>query len=484
VQSNAFTFAVHLIKKKIMTHKTLKKDLLLITLILIGSLSFGTSPVASWKGNLSLGKTSLLIFIHVEEKEGRLQSSFDSPDQKSFNNPFDETHFKDNTLTCIMTKAKIEFSAELKNDTLFGTWNQGNMSFPLVMTKSTEKTSQKPTFKRPQEPIGKPKYIVEEVSIFNPKTGVTLAGTITKPKGKGPFPAVVLVSGSGPQNRDSEVFDHKPFLVLSDYLTRQGIAVLRYDDRGVAQSTGRFDTATSADFADDAEAAFEFLRNYEGVNPNKTGVLGHSEGGMIAPIVAARNKKVSFVVSIAGPGIPIVDLLLTQIKDIALVSGASEEDIKEHLLFSHNYFTFLTQTSNYMIAKEQSDSVLHAFLLKCPDCSEDMIEGFKRVIEMTNNPWFHYFIKFIPEHYWKKVSCPVLAINGSLDVQVSANQNIEAIKNSIVNTSSQSKTRVYEGLNHMMQKATTGAVHEYSQIEETYNIVVLNDIATWINQLN
>jgi pimeloyl-ACP methyl ester carboxylesterase len=300
---------------------------------------------------------------------------------------------------------------------------------------------------------------------------------------------VIMISGSGPQNRDEELMAHKPFLVWSDYLTRNGIAVLRYDDRGFGKSTGLFATATTADFADDAEAVVEFIRSRSDLKGLKIGLIGHSEGGLIAPMIASRNPNVGFVVLLAGPGIPIPDLMLKQNTDLLKVMGMADSTIKQTLL---TYKVIYSSSNKYKSLpkanfKKQMDSVMYAEFHK-NNITHETDEAIKqRVAALSNQlstPWFRYFLGFNPQDYLSKVKCPVLAINGTLDLQVNAESNLKGIREGLIKARNKN-FEIYpiQNLNHLMQLAKTGAVTEYSEIEETVNVQALNKVSSWIQAL-
>jgi pimeloyl-ACP methyl ester carboxylesterase len=326
--------------------------------------------------------------------------------------------------------------------------------------------------KRPQNPVKPYPYHDEDVSYENKAQNVTLAATLTIPLGKGPFPGVVLITGSGPQDRDESLLGHKPFLVLSDYLTRHGIAVLRADDRGVGKSTGVFAKGTTADFATDAEAGVAYLKTRAEIDPHKIGLVGHSEGGLIAPMVAARNKDVAFIVMMAGTGVPGDQILPAQGEAIEVASGKSPEQASRN---AANERAMLT-----LVETEKDDAVLQKELKEkmAGEVPEAQI-GLQ--ISQITSVWFRYFLTYDPATALRKVTCPVLAINGSLDKQVLPSQNLPAIRKALAESGNQHvEVDELPGLNHLFQTAKTGAPAEYSQIEETMSPVALDKMATWI----
>jgi uncharacterized protein len=305
--------------------------------------------------------------------------------------------------------------------------------------------------------------------------GDTLAGTLTIPQGKGPFPAVLLITGSGPQDRDESLLGHKPFLVLSDWLTRKGIEVLRADDRGMGKSTGVFGTATTADFATDVEAGVAFLKTRPEVNAKKIGLIGHSEGGIIAPMVAARNPDVGCIVMLAGSGVPGDQILVEQRKLIAEAGGMSKEQAEKEALEERAVLA--------LVVKEKDS----------PELEKDLRAGLEKdvkepelgaQVKVLTSPWFRYFLAYDPGPALKKVKCPVLALNGEKDLQVPPDLNLPTISKALTEGGNKNFEVVeLPGLNHLFQTATTGSPTEYATIEETMSPVVLGKVSEWILKL-
>ncbi len=326
--------------------------------------------------------------------------------------------------------------------------------------------------KRPQNPVKPYPYREEEVSYENKVQNVTLAGTLTIPQGKGPFPVVLLITGSGPQDRDESLLGHKPFLVLSDYLTRHGIAVLRADDRGIGKSTGVFANATTADFATDVEAGVAFLKTRPEVNPQKIGLVGHSEGGVIAPMVAARNKDVAFIVMMAGTGVPGDQVLPAQSEAIEVASGKDPSEAAKSAAKEKEMLALVETEKDPAILEKELQEKMKG---EVPDAQIGM------QIKQITSPWFRYFLTYDPATALRKVRCPVLAINGALDKQVLPSQNLPAIRKALEEGGNKHfEADELPGLNHLFQTAKTGAPAEYSQIEETMSPVALEKISEWI----
>jgi alpha/beta superfamily hydrolase len=344
--------------------------------------------------------------------------------------------------------------------------------------------------KRPQDPTTYP-YKQEEVTFTNSKAGDKLAGTLTIPSTGKTSKIVVLITGSGPQNRNEEDkrINHRPFLVLSDWLTRNGIAVLRYDDRGVNKSTGVFATGTTADWADDAEAAVNYILSRPDLKGLSIGLIGHSEGGVIAPIVASRNNAINYICLLAGPGIPIHELMLQQAKDRLRLQGVSTNDLKTALSADQKAYQFLQDNAALSTAelKVKMDTTLLKNARKFP---KSLMHGMsaddyvKWSSAQLSSPWTRYYICFNPKDYLTKVKCPVLALNGTLDMTVACTPNLAAIKSALQMAGNNNHQEIaLPGLNHLFQKAKTGSEGEYSQTSETMNPLALKTVSTWINQL-
>ena len=344
------------------------------------------------------------------------------------------------------------------------------MSFPLNLSKEI---AEKEKLVRPQEPAKPYSYYEEEVAFENRKAGITLAGTLTLPTKEGVFPAVVLISGSGPQNRDEELMGHKPFLVLSDYLTKNGIAVLRFDDRGISASKGDFKTATSLDFSTDVEAGVAYLQTRKEINKKKIGLIGHSEGGIIAPMVVSRSKNIAFIVLLAGTGIPGDQLLLLQQELIGKDSHISDASLKTVKIINKGAFEIVTKSTNSEQLKIDLTSYIKQALKDNPDAinpkSMSQDEFIKMQVDQIASPWMLYFIKYNPATALEKVKCPVLAINGEKDLQVPPKENLEAIKRALTKGGNKKVTTIeLSNLNHLFQECKTGSPSEYAAIETDF----------------
>lgn len=340
---------------------------------------------------------------------------------------------------------------------------------------------------RPQDPSTPYGYHTEDVTFRNDQANITLAGTLTLPSKDGIYPAVVLISGSGPQNRNSEFAGHRPFLVLADYLTKNGIAVLRYDDRGFGQSTGNFGAGTSMDFSYDVESAVKYLKARKEIEKDKIGLIGHSDGAMIAPMVAARSSDVSFIVLLAGPGLPGAKVLLERQELLERKMGFSDVQIEKSRRHAEQMIQIvassndaeLTRTELINFSKNNYDDIPEYAIP--PGMSKDQF--ISKHIEMLSSPWFKFFLTYDPTTTLQKVKCPVLALNGDKDVQVPSESNLEGIKHALVVGGNQDVTvEKIPGLNHAFQECVTGMPDEYGKIEQTFAPVALTKISDWIQQ--
>jgi uncharacterized protein len=463
----------------------MKKTLFTTLFILLSFIIFSQnqqSYTGNWLGVLNAGGAKLRIGLSVTDSAGVFTSFLMSPDQGVMKINVEKTSLNNDTLLVKCKDMKASFKGKLnyKADSLIGFWIQGR-KFPL----SLGQVEKLPSMNRPQEPKKPYPYAEEEVSFTDAKTGITFSGTLTLPQGQKKYPAVVLVTGSGPQNRDEELLGHKPFWVIADYLTRQGIAVLRYDDRGTFQSKGVFATATTEDFSKDAEAAYNFLLKEPGIDAAKVGIMGHSEGGMIAPMVASRNKSVAFVVMLAGPGLTGQEILLLQSELIQKADSTPQSEIDiNNALNKKMYAIALKEKDDKKAADKMRVLIDEYWKTLSPEAIAKNNLDKKQLVQSVYQiltPWFRYFLKSDPSKYLVKVKCPVLAVNGSKDLQVPPKQDLEAITKYLTKAGNKNfTTHEFEGLNHLFQHAQTGSPTEYSDIEETFAPEALEYIGKWI----
>ena len=453
--------------------------LLLAGLALSSSLS-AQDISGAWHGKLSLPTGSLTIVFHISQTEQDVYvTTLDSPDQGANGIKTQTTSFNDSTLIIQIPVIHASYKGKLNSDnTINGTFTQG-MPLPLNLKKGE---ASRP--KRPQEPQPPFPYRSEEVTVRNERDEINLAGTLTLPEKGTKFPAVVMVTGSGAQNRDEEIMGHKPFFVIADYLTRNGIAVLRCDDRGTAASQGTHATATNEDFATDTEAMVNYLRSRKEINAKKIGIIGHSAGGIIAFIVAKKDPSIAFVVSLAGAGVRGDSLMLKQVELISKSQGMPDAVWQGMKPSIRNRYAILQQTDK---TPEELQKELYADVTKTmsPEQLKDLntIQQLSAQISSMTSPWYLHFMRYDPAQDLKKLKCPVLALNGEKDIQVDAAMNLAAIQERITGNGNKNVTvKAYPNLNHLFQTCKKGTLAEYGQLEETINPEVLKDIIEWIRK--
>ena len=463
----------------------------LITVLILALFSFITSVFAQevtgdWYGQLDIQGTKLRITFHITESDGAYTATMDSPDQGAMGIPTTKTTVNNTTLQINLDALGVQFTGELKGATIDGIFKQNGLELPLILSHTEIGKEEKKT--RPQDPKKPYPYQSIEVSFTNPTANnIKLAGTLTLPKGIKKPPVAILISGSGPQNRNEEIpqFNHRPFLVLSDYLTRNGIAVLRYDDRGVANSEGQQKGATSADFATDVEAALAFLKTRNDIDTKKIGLIGHSEGGLIAPMVASKNKDIAFIVLLAGPGVDGGQILLTQARKSGELAGLEKEFLDFNETVSKKIFAMLQKSTDLAAAKKEIITLLREARKEAPQALANELTdtAIQNQATLLSSPWFAYFVKTNPDQFLSKVHCPVLALNGANDFQVLPKLNLNGIEQSLKKANNKDVTLIeLEGLNHLFQTSKTGALSEYATIEETFSPKALQLITDWIQK--
>lgn len=447
----------------------------LVAAVVVAALpAYAQDAAGYWSGSIANSLTVILEIRH--SADGRWEGTLAAP-QQGMSSKVDNLVVKDEQVSFELLKLKAGFKADWNaaDKAWSGTWSQGGQAIPLVLRR-TEAEALKP--KRPQEAAiaaRAPGYRNTEVSFANDAARVTLAGTFSVPQGPGPFPAVVLVHGSGPLDRDEEVFDHKLFLVLADHLTRQGIAVLRYDKRGIGKSSGLYKGATSIDFAGDAEAAVRFLRSRPEVDHRSIGLIGHSEGGLIAPLVASRDPGLGFVVMLAGPGVRGELLMVEQLALGARANGAPEAYIARERALAKAMFAALASEPELEAARKKVRLVVDEAARTGPlpeGMTEDRIRQF-------STAWFHAFVRHEPGPVLRAVRQPILVLNGELDLQVPAGMDLAAIRTAL-DGHPRAVIKELPKLNHLFQTAKTGAGTEYFTIEETIAPVALDMVSDWI----
>ncbi|MEP0861844.1 MAG: alpha/beta hydrolase [Ignavibacterium sp.] len=438
----------------------------------------------SWSGKLKLPNgIQLTIVFNIQNSDGKYSATLDSPDQGAKGIPCGEVKVTSDSIDIDVPVIVGSYQGKINSvaKTISGIWSQGGSSFELNLEYTEEFAGPN----RPQEPKPPFPYDSEDVKFFNEKDSITLAGTFTYPKEGEKFPAVILISGSGAQNRDEEIFNHKPFLVISDYLTKDGFAVLRFDDRGFGESEGDHSLATTFDFAEDVRAAVKFLMSRKEVDKNKIGLIGHSEGAMIASIVASADNNIAFIVLMAGPGLPGDSILYLQTELIYKAEGQSEEKIQEIINGVREVYSILKSDYSESEMKEKLKVKYRQQFEKISDEEKQRYGDLNTYMEMeiriATSPWFRTFLKFDPRPFIEKIKCPVLAINGEKDLQVPPKQNLPAIEEALKRGGNKNfLIKELAGLNHLFQTSQYGTIIEYGVIEETISPIALETMLNWL----
>ncbi|MCY1719697.1 alpha/beta fold hydrolase [Prolixibacteraceae bacterium Z1-6] len=434
----------------------------------------------SWSGKIEIPNAQLeVVFNITEDNEKNPGATMDVPQQGASNLPVGKVTVSNDSLILNIPVILGTFKGKfVTTDSIAGIWQQNGQEFVLNLSKTGEVKE----IKRPQTPVPPFNYVSENVEYINPKSGYKLAGTLTLPKNAKNCRAVVLISGSGAQDRNETIYGHKPFWVIAHYLTNHGIAVLRIDDRGVGDSEGDIRIATSEDFADDVLCGVDFLKKRNEIDPTQIGLIGHSEGGIIAPMVANSSKDMAFIILMAGPGIPGDSILIEQTVLAAKASGIQEQAINAKLFMTRGIINIVKTTPD---AEERTLSLQKAFsggmYNRMDDDRKKLID---QQISTFNNNWFSFFINYDPYPALTRVTCPVLALIGEKDVQVPPKSNLPAIKKALTEGGNTNfKTMELPHLNHLFQNCETGAPMEYAKIEETISPEVLVIMKDWISEI-
>ena len=453
---------------------------IVIVLVLGISASYAEDRVAGhWEGHIEIPGQPIAVKVNFAIDESDWRGTIDIPAQGAKGLPLSEIHVAEEgegmrvTFSIRGVPGNPTFDGTLQGGVINGTFSQGGVTFGFRLSREIVSGPV-----RPQEPKPPFPYQIEEVEFQNGP--INLAGTLTLPPGNGPFPVVLLISGSGLQDRDETVFGHKPFWVLADHLSRTGIAVLRVDDPGIGKSAPHPEPPTTADFATDVEAGVTFLKRDDRIGT--VGLIGHSEGGIIAAIVASRRDDIGFVVLMAGPGVPGAELLLKQNERIFDGMGIVGERKETLLTLLDRLFTTLTSDMTEDEMRQQVDEIVRKqFEINgIPPAQQDETQ-VQAAVEQVLNPWMRYFLAFDPRPALEAIRVPVLALNGELDVQVDAEQNLTAIDAAIEKGGNHNVTlHRLPKHNHLFQRAKTGLVNEYAVIEETLSPEVLDLIRDWV----
>ncbi|MFK7822074.1 MAG: alpha/beta hydrolase family protein [Planctomycetaceae bacterium] len=443
----------------------------------------------AWVGKLEMGFAKpVMQFRIVEKGAGGTSAYFDSVTEGQTG--FDATwSIEDGRLKFDVPQIKLTYEGKLNRaeDSAEGTWTQAGRAFPLTLKKQLNAYDNENVWeKRPQRPVAPFPYDSIEVKFENKSDSLTLAGTLTVPKKPGRHPVIILISGSGPQDRDETLMGHKPFLVLADYLSRRGIAVLRYDDRGTAESSGKFEGATTEAFARDASAAVAFLKKHERINAKQIGLGGHSEGGLIAPMVVGSRNDVAFVVLMAATGVDGKEIVITQSEAMARAEGAPEDEIKLGQAVNRALLTAVaTQPDNKSI-REAAQKSIEPIIAGLPESErevggEEIRQSVKTSLRRLTDDWMKFFLAYDPRPALRKIQCPTLVIIGTKDTQVVPSVNTPEIEKALTEGGNKDfEIVIIDGLNHMFQKCEHGGMSEYATIKETFNPKALQTIGDWI----
>jgi hypothetical protein len=465
------------------------KHFLLLQLFLLLAFGAFSQPLETvfLSGTIDADPDFIDIIIEVRVEEEAVQAYLYIPDQFVYAMKSTETYYDGDSLQFGFKKMSAVYTGlrQTGTDTFNGTWKQGKPEFVTNLTVVGD--DEIAFLKRPQMPEYPLPYIEKDYFIENEKGKCTLAGTLTIPDTIGVYPLVVLVTGSGAQDRNEEIAGHKPFMIIADYLTRNGIAVFRYDDRGVYKSTGDITKSTTLDFAGDALSVVQYFENHPNINSSLIGVAGHSEGGIIAMMLAAKYpKNIDFIISLAGPGVSSKVLLAKQMEDISRAAGISEEDIKILNEMQLKAMAIAEKSMDMVELRKEITVLYDEYGAKFTEDQRNEYrinaQGINTAILQFSSPWIKYFLTIEPEKYLKKIKCPVLAINGTKDIQVSSKENLAAIEKSLSEGKCKNFTVLeLDGLNHLFQQCETGQVQEYYQIQETISIEVLPTLVAFIN---
>lgn len=472
-----------------------KYSLALLGFLISAILGIAQDISGNWQGFIPVGEKNVRLIFHITKSAEGLNANFDSPDQNAYRLSCNSIHLLKDSLLIQIDLIKGGYKGKWDgNDEIKGIFSQGQSSMVVNLKRLQDSDLPKdPASKiKPQTPKPPFNYSIEEVGYENILENVHLGGTLTKPNSGTKFPVVILITGSGPQDRDETIGMHKSFWVIADYLTKQGIAVLRFDDRGVGKSSGDFSKATSADFASDVEAGIEYLKTRTDIDPTKIGLIGHSEGGFIAPFVAARSKDVAFIVMLSGPAIGGKQTMYYQAVEKPMASSSSLDRMAYgnfynqmlHVAFDEEAKKdIVNYTRNVYVnwKKQQSDSTLQ-HILKGPD--EEVIKTMAAGFKVLLSPWWPFFLSYDIETDLRKLKIPVFALNGEKDEQVDPKANL-ALLNKIFFQNKNPKSKVYEvpGVNHLFQHCKAcGSVKEYLELEETFDTTTLQMIGDWIKE--
>jgi uncharacterized protein len=440
--------------------------------------------VGVWEGTLEVGVARLRLAICITEGPDRsLVGKLDSPDQGAKGIPIDSIAIQGKTVRLGVKTLMAVISGDLSADgeAVVGKLDQGGLSMRLELKRATHPAAPR----RPQEPKAPLPYLVEDVSYENPVASIRLSGTLTRPRADRPGPAVLLVSGSGPQDRDESGNGHRPYLVLADHLTRRGVAVLRVDDRGVGKSTGDLGRANCSDLAADVLRGVAWLKGRKEIDPGRIGLIGHSEGGLVASMAASRSGDVRFLVMLAGPGLPGDELARLQAASLLKASGATDAQIASHVALLDQLFAVLKRGGEDRVIRESLERILATWLAGIGDQDRRSVGDERALIAARvaglMTPRFRESLAHDPRSTLRRLRCPVLALGAGNDLQVPSGENLRGIEAALRAGGNPDFTvKAVPGLNHLFQTSASGSPNEYATLEETIAPAALEEIGRWI----
>jgi pimeloyl-ACP methyl ester carboxylesterase len=457
----------------------------ILLIVFAPTATFSQSLEGVWHGTTKTPDDKEIVFVFLFEKnQETYNTTMAVPTFNVSGIKPKSTYLKEGNLTIDGADLGMKYEGIWNENTtqIEGTYTEGGVKLLLNLKKGNPEM---PKNNRPQEPTKPYPYYEEKVNFNNTEASISLSGTFTRPIQKGKYPVVILISGSGRHDRDASMMTHRPFLVLSDYLTRKGIAVLRYDDRGFGESTGDFSEATTADFAKDVLSAVRYLKSRKDIDVNHIGLIGHSEGGIIAPMAANQTSDISFIVALAATGISGSEVAVMQSKSLRPFpvpdEVAFEENVKKSITIA---------TSNQELAAKRKELSAHnktylTPILKPLGATDENISKFiDNETETVLKPWNIYFFNYNPADEFEKLSIPVLSLNGNMDTQVDAITNQNAIRNALIKGGNKNyKIVKLENMNHLFQECKTGSMQEYKEIEQTISPIALKEVSNWILEI-
>jgi len=459
------------------------KIIQLFIVFMIGVLSVNAQQLqGTWHAQLNLAMPLKLV-LHIEKDGKKWSTKMDSPDQNAFGIALENTTVKGQTITIQDSRMQMQINTQLQGDSLVGQFKQGGLELPIVLYNNEARLPKK-KINRPQTPKAPFDYNIDTLNIKD-ANGLNIHGVFTYPKGKTNFPVVVLISGSGTQDMDVTIFEHKLFWVIADYLTQNGIGVFRFDDKGAGKSEGNPMLTTTDVIVEDVYFITNALQQKYSNQINAMHILGHSQGGTVAMKYAAQQpKNLNSIILMAAPGILGKDLILQQYQTIGKMNGLSEEDINK-IMFRNGQFydAVITGKDSIGIASALEVSVGKIY----PTLSETEKSGmsqdayFQTINQQMNNAIIKDLVAYTPADDLSKIKCKVLAINGDLDIQVLSTPNLAAITKGLAGSEKEINIKSYPYLNHLFQYAITGAIEEYETIDETIEVEVLEDLASYLN---